>query len=174
MRVPDRGVSSPPPMPMRIVPFLSLIALAVGCAQPGPAMDESAHPLVGTWRLVEWTARDSSGVWQEEFGSDPRGVFIYGPTGSLSIHLMHEDGANVSDCGPGPDQEEEFLVSPPCYVGYFGTYRIEDDSTVVHQPSGGTMLSYIGTEQPRRFEVRGDSLWIERSESVHHLLLRVQ
>ena len=70
--------------------------------------------------------------------------------------------------------EEQFLVAPPCYVGYFGSYRIENDSTVVHLPSGGTILTYIDTERPRRFEVRGDSLWIERSESVHRLLLRVR
>ena len=159
---------------MRILSFLLLIILAVACGQPGPATDGSAHPLVGTWRLVEWRAQDSSGVWREEFGANPQGIFIYGPTGSLSIHLMHEDGANVTDCGPGSDQQDEFLVSPPCYVGYFGSYRIETDSTVVHLPSGGTILSYIGTEQPRRFEVRGDSLWIERSESVERLLLRVQ
>jgi len=66
-----------------------------------------------------------------------------------------------------------FLVAPECYVGYFGSYRIVNDSTVMHLPEGGTILSYIDTEQPRRFEVRGDSLWIERSDSVYRLLLRV-
>lgn len=71
-------------------------------------------------------------------------------------------------------ETEEFLVAPRCYVGYFGTYRIENDSTVVHLPEGGTVPSHIDTERPRRFEVRGDSLWIERSDSVYRLLLGVR
>ncbi len=120
---------------------------------------------------------DSLGVWQEEFGSEPRGYFVYGSSGFLSIHLMHEDGAEVDGCTEdslGVVEDEEYLVIPRCYVVYFGSYRMEDDSTVVHLPDGGTILSYIGTEQPRRFEVAGDSLWIHKSESVHRLLLRVR
>lgn len=65
-------------------------------------------------------------------------------------------------------------MAPRCYVGYFDTYRIENDSTVVHLPEGGTILSYIDTEQPRRFEILGYSLWIERSDSVYRRLLRVR
>jgi len=119
-------------------------------------------------------------VWQEDFGSDPSGIFVYGEGGHLSIQLMHEDGAGVEDCEPSSQEldaglaAEGFLVLPWCYVGYFGSYRIEPgDSVVVHLPSGGTIRSYIGTEQPRGFEVRGDSLWIETSATVSHLLLRV-
>jgi len=102
---------------------------------------------------------------------------VYGSSGFLSIHLMHEDGAKVTGCTDdafGVVEGEEYLVTPRCYAGYFGSYRIENDSTVVHRPEGGTILSYIDTEQPRRFEVRGDSLWIERSESVYRLLLRIR
>jgi len=147
-----------------------LLLVAVACARE-ESDSAPPHPLVGTWRLQEWRAQDSLGVWREEFGSAPKGYFVYGPTGFLSIHLMHEDGAAVTDCTEDP---ESLLVAPRCYVGYFGTYRIEDDSTVVHLPEGGTILSYIGTEQPRRFEVHGDSLWIERSATVYRLLLRVR
>ncbi len=101
---------------------------------------------------------------------------MYGRSGFLSIQLMQEDGAGVEECAPAPAEATGgvvFLVAPECYVGYFGSYRIVNDSTVMHLPEGGTILSYIDTEQPRRFEVRGDSLWIERSDSVYRLLLRV-
>ena len=135
---------------------------------------------MGTWKLEEWRARDSLGVWHRELGDAPRGYFVYGANGVRSIHLMHEDGAGVTGCGQDAVfgvqrvENEEFLVAPRCYAGYFGTYRIENDPTVVHLPEGGTVLRYIDTEQPRRFEIRGDSLWIERSDSVCRLLLRVR
>ena len=147
-----------------------IVCVLSACNVPETPPDAD-HPLVGTWQLVEWRAQDSLGVWQEDFGTRPLGYFVYGASGHLSIHLMHEAGGAVSDCAP---PSENNLVLPACYVGYFGTYRIEPgDSVVIHQPVGGTILSYIGTNQPRRFEVRGDSLWIQRSESVYRLLLRV-
>jgi hypothetical protein len=159
--------------------MLITVVVVTACSEPA-SQEQEEHPLVGTWQLVEWREQDSLGVWQEEFGSAPRGLFVYGESGYLSIQLMHEDGAGVEGCEPGPEELDAdltalgFLVLPRCYVGYFGTYRIEPgDSVVVHLPEGGTIRSYIGTEQPRGFEVRGDSLWIETSETVNHLLLRV-
>lgn len=161
---------------MRPALRLTLAAFAIGCAEPAPPV-AAPSPLVGTWKLVEWRAMDSTGTWQYEFGAHPRGYFVYGPTGFLSIHLMHEDGPAVTNCGgdvPEYRGQGDFLVAPRCYVGYFGSYRVENDSTVVHLPLGGTILDIIGTEQPRRYEVHGDSLWIERSDSVYRLLLRVK
>ena len=129
-----------------------IVCVLSGCNVPETPPDAD-HPLVGTWQLVEWRAQDGLGVWQEVFGTQPLGYFVYGASGHLSIHLMHEAGGAVSDCAP---PSENNLVLPACYVGYFGTYRIEPgDSVVIHQPVGGTILSYIGTNQPRRFEVRG-------------------
>lgn len=161
---------------MRTSLFVAVSILVSGCSAPDP-VEAPPHPLVGTWKLVEWREKDSLGVWQEEFGAEPRGYFVYGPSGFLSIQIMHEDGAEVTGCDADDLPEdlagEGFLVAPRCYVGYFGSYRIENDSTVVHLPTGGTILGYIGSEQPRRFDVRGDSLWIQRSDSVYRLLLRV-
>lgn len=132
-----------------------------------------SHPLIGTWELEEWRSQDSLGNWQEPFGSDPRGYFVYGPNGHLSIQIMHTDGGEVSDCEPKTEAADYVLTSPYCYTGYFGTYQIRpEDSVVVHKPEGGTLLPYIGTDQPRNFEISGDSLWIERSKRRYRLLLR--
>lgn len=136
---------------------------------------DRSHPLVGTWQLEEWRAQDSLGNWQEPFGSEPRGYFVYGSNGHLSIQIMHADGGEVSDCEPPTEAADKLLTSPYCYVGYFGTYQIRpEDSVVVHKPKGGTLLDYIDTDQPRDFEISGDSLWIERSQKRYTLLLRVE
>jgi hypothetical protein len=50
------------------------------------------------------------------------------------------------------------------YFGYFGTYTITSDSTVVHRVMGGTIPSYIGTDQPRNYRIRGDTLSIGGDE----------
>ena len=86
--------------------MLTAVVVVTACSAPA---SQEQHPLVGTWKLVEWREQDSLGVWQEEFGSAPRGLFVYGESGHLSIQLMHEDGAGVEGCEPGP--EEGGLVS---------------------------------------------------------------
>lgn len=146
------------------------LTMFAACSTPEP-MSEARHRLVGTWKLVEWRNQDSLGVSHERFGSEPRGLIVYTASGHLSIHLMHEDGKDVSNCEPLTDA---LLVNSACYGGYFGTYRIEQgDSVVVHEPIGGTYLSYIETDQRRKFEVVGDSLWLGWSDTIHRLFLRV-
>jgi hypothetical protein len=40
------------------------------------------------------------------------------------------------------------------YFGYFGSFTITSDSTVIHHVLGGTILSYIGNEQYRHYRIR--------------------
>lgn len=50
------------------------------------------------------------------------------------------------------------------YFGYFGTCSITSDSTVVHRMTGGTIPSYIGTDQRRNYQIRDDTLSIGDGE----------
>ena len=159
---------------------LTLFTLAIfvaGCTSPDSS-DSPSPSIAGIWKLDSWRTLEDSGVWTEEFGSDPKGYFVYSENGFLSIHLMHESGAAVQNCKPedfaGEAPENTFLVNPSCYVGYFGKYRLESDTTVVHLPEGGTILSYIETDQPRAYRLKGDSLWIEWSPETERLLLRME
>ena len=47
------------------------------------------------------------------------------------------------------------------YVGYFGTYTVlESEGVVVHHVTGGSLPSYINTDQRRPFQLKGDTLTI--------------
>jgi hypothetical protein len=48
----------------------------------------------------------------------------------------------------------------PFYFGYFGTYSILSDTTVIHHVQGGTFTDYIDTDQPRKASIRGETLSI--------------
>jgi len=62
------------------------------------------------------------------------------------------------------------------YLGYYGTYTITSDSTVVHDVVGGTIPSYTGTDQARVYRIRGDTLTIggNRVTWPCRVLLRVR
>ena len=119
---------------------------------------DHAPGLVGTWRVVEFCGRDSTGRLIETLGPAPVGYFIYDPTGHLSIQVMRApmSGPLSRDSLPRADlrQLRQF------YFGYFGTYTVLSESTVVHHVHGGTIPEYTGTDQFRRYRIRGDTLSI--------------
>ena len=114
--------------------------------------------LVGTWRVVNFCNVDTPGDTTYTLGRQPIGYFIYDPNGNLSIQAMRTpiSGAFAKDSVPFSGMAE----LRNSYFGYFGTYTITSDSTVVHHVTGGTIPSYIGTDQLRDYRIRGDTLSI--------------
>lgn len=135
----------------------------------------SAQPprdLVGMWRVVRFCDRDSTGAMVEPLGPNPIGYFVYAPTGELSIQVMRTPPA-----GPlagEPVQLPTLGALRPYYFGYFGTYTILSDTTVIHHVQGGTFPEYIGTDQRRTYHIRGDTLSIGAPALPCRILIRVR
>ena len=152
------------------------VALAAALALLGLAPAVSAQTqdglLVGTWRVVRFCDHDSSGATVEPLGPSPAGYFVYTPTGQLSIQVMRTPPA-----GPlagEPVHLDSLSELRPYYFGYFGTYTILSDTTVVHHVEGGTLPEYIGTDQPRTYHIRGDTLSIGAPPYPCRVLIRVR
>ena len=131
-----------------------------------------AGSLVGTWRVVRFCDRDSTGAMVDPLGLNPVGVFVYTPTGELSIQVMRTPPSGPLAVAPlvvGAVRELR-----PFYFGYFGTYSIVSDSTVVHHVLGGTIPDYIGTDQPRQYRIRGDTLSIGAPMFLCRVLIRAK
>lgn len=59
-------------------------------------------------------------------------------------------------------------------VGYFGEYEISyDESVVTHKVKGGSIPFYIGTNQPRPFILKNDTLIIGDNKTWRRVLVRV-
>ena len=128
--------------------------------------------LVGTWRVVKYCDRDSTGTMVDPLGPNPTGLFVYTATGQLSIQAMRTPPS-------GPLAGEPVRLGSlgelrPFYFGYFGTYSILSDSTVVHHVLGGTFPDYIGTDQPRQYNIRGDTLSIGAPLFLCRVLIRAK
>ena len=150
-----------------IVAGLTLLALA-----PTLSAQRQSGPLVGTWRVVRFCDQDSTGATPSRWAPAPVGYFVYAPTGQLSIQVMRTPPA-----GPlagGPVRLDSLNDLRPYYFGYFGTYTILSDSTVVHHVEGGTLPNYIGTDQRRGYRIRGDTLSIGDPPYPCRVLIRVK
>jgi len=145
---------------MRSLPMLVLLAL---CSTPLDMSAQRPIPrLVGTWRLVEFCNVDRPGDTTYTLGRGPLGFFIYDAAGNLSIQAMRAapPRAFMGDSVPLSGMAE----LRTSYFGYFGSYTVTSDSTVIHHVTGGTIPSYIGTDQRRNYRLRGDTLSIGGGE----------
>ena len=174
-------------MPRQLKPTLLSLVACVACASPpsprgaaAPATPPPASrppaPLVGVWRVVRFCDDDdSTGLLSDPWGPAPIGYFVYAAKGTLSIQVMRAPSVAPfarGDAHPSSSEREQLFQS---YFGYFVTYTITSDSTVVHHVSGGTAPSFVGTDQLRLYQVRGDTLTIGGSRRTWpcRLLLRV-
>lgn len=127
---------------------------------------------MGTWRVVKFCDRDSSGAMVEPPGPSPTGLFVYTPSGQLSIQVMR-----TPPTGPLAGEAVQLRTLSalrPFYFGYFGTYTILTDSTVVHHVQGGTFPEYTATDQVRSYSIRGDTLSIGAPNFPCRVLLRAR
>lgn len=145
-----------------VLDLLKLSVLAACLSGDTLAAQRPVSRLVGTWRLVEFCTVDRPGDTTYSLGRRPIGFFIYDPAGNLSIQAMRAapSGAFLQDSTALAGMAE----LRTSYFGYFGSYTITSDSTVVHHVRGGTIPAYIGTDQRRNFRFRGDTLSISADE----------
>ena len=94
----------------------------------------SAGSLVGTWRLVEWTAGDS-----HPLGADAVGRLIYSGDGFMAAFLARSDG--YSDA-----------------LAYSGAWELRGAEEVVHQVSISTRDSFVGKDLVRAVSWDGGDL----------------
>ena len=118
------------------------------------APSSTKQSLIGAWRVLQFCNVDSAGVETYTLGQSPVGIFVYTPSGQLSLHAMRTPAAPPFAKGDDNPTDAERRVLLDGYFGYFGTYTITSDSTVIHHVLGGTIPSYIGTEQYRHYRIR--------------------
>ncbi|MFB6439891.1 lipocalin-like domain-containing protein [Streptomyces sp. NPDC056411] len=118
--------------------------------------------VVGTWRLVSFHETDETGTARHEgpLGPDPTGQLMYLPDGQVSVHMMR-----APDAPPGT----------PSYMGYSGTWRLVDGTTLVHRIAITPRRDWVGTEQARDVVREEDRLTLyahTRIQGVpHHRVL---
>jgi len=143
--------------------ILLIVAIIAFSCRPGNTEKNviKTNRLAGTWRLIEYSDFDkTTGKWIRPYGDEPRGYFTYTNNGIVNLNISAEHPLSISE-----DSAYKLPLTIGALLdnaaGYFGTYTIDyKNSTVTHHPKGGSIPWYIGTDQPRQFILRGDTLLI--------------
>lgn len=123
--------------------------------------EKPKNKIVGTWKLIQYSDFDTvTKKWTQPYGDHPKGYFTYTSSGIVNLNgsaenpmIIPSDSINLKPLTLGKLLDNAF--------GYFGTYTIDSaHSTIIHHVEGGSVLSIIGTDQPRQFIIKGDTLLI--------------
>jgi hypothetical protein len=140
---------------------------------------EAASPLVGTWQIVEDQSVDAQGTVTAR-DRDVVGLLVYTPEGRMAVQLMYRNGRpvvsaddDVASDGVGLGHigwsGADAKAAIDTYDAYFGTYTVDAARrTVVHHVHGELRPYGVGTRYERRYELRGDELWLMPADPDLH------
>ena len=118
--------------------------------------------LAGTWKLISFHSKDSSGQTTYPFGKDAQGRLIYEPDGRLAVQLMNPNRPRFASDDPLVTSEAEVRAAFDGYTAYYGTYSVNpDEQTIVHHIEVALLPNWVGTDQLRHFEFDGKYLTLK-------------
>jgi hypothetical protein len=115
------------------------------------------NSFVGTWRLVSMESSGSGGEVSYPMGRDAIGYICYGEDGYMTVTITAADRAEFSTPDLWGGTAAEKLAAFDTYLSYCGTYEVRERS-VIHRIETSLFPNWVGTQQERFFEFRGDRL----------------
>ena len=118
----------------------------------------TSNPLIGTWKLISWENRSVvDGKVSYPFGKDAVGYIMYTQDGYMSVAMMRPNRLKFAAGDLLSSSPEEKAHAAETYMTYCGQYEFHGD-TVIHHVDLSLFPNWVGVEQERLVEVRGDRL----------------
>ena len=115
--------------------------------------------LSGTWELVSFELRFSSGEIIYPFGKKVKGLLIYTKGGYMSGKLMPSERTHFASPNPLGGTPTEAKAAFDGFIGYYGKYEIDTEKNIVnHYVEGSLFPNWEGQIQERFFELNDNLL----------------
>jgi Lipocalin-like domain len=128
--------------------------------------------IVGTWRLVSYTAQDDrGGPVRYPLGPDAVGLIMYTHDGYMSAQLMRRDRPDYDL--PGTPTTEQAATAAAGYLAYGGPYQVDESTGVVHHEVAVSLLpNWLNTAQLRDGALAGDRLTLAADLPADEVTIR--
>jgi len=118
----------------------------------------TTNPLIGTWRLISWETRSVDGQKiSYPLGKDAVGYIMYNEDGYMFVAIMRPNRVRFAAGDLLGGSAEEKAQAANTYVSYCGRYEFHGD-TVTHHVELSLFPNWVGVEQERLVELRGNRL----------------
>jgi Lipocalin-like domain len=118
-----------------------------------------SNPLIGSWKLLSWENRsvEEDGRISNPLGEDATGYIMYNQDGYMFVAIMspHRLKFAGEDLLSGTPEEE--TQAEETFLSYCGRYELREDR-VIHQIELSSFPNWVGVEQERLMELRGNRL----------------
>ncbi len=118
-----------------------------------------SQSVVGTWHLQRWETHHPDGRITWPLGPDAVGYLFYTPDGYMSVAMMQANRPAFAEGDLLGGTPEEKAAAASSYVTYCGRYEV-GDGTVIHHVDVSLFPNWVGVDQERFVEVKGDELTI--------------
>lgn len=128
---------------------------------------QSQNSLVGTWTLVSWESRSSTGEVSYPMGERPKGLLMYDSKGRVSAQLMQPGRPAFESRDRLRGTPEEVKAAFEGFVAYFGRYTLDEKQrTVIHHVEASSFPNDVGTDLRRSFTVAERRLTLRTPQRI--------
>jgi hypothetical protein len=157
MRAPRRFANSPKEHTMNQRATLAMTSTALLCLAVGLSASDSLaqqkslkEQLVGTWTLVSSDQVRSDGSKLKQFGTNPKGINVFGANGRFFLMVASADNSRIAARDPNETNQEDVGGLIAESIAYYGTYTVNEEVNVISlHLDASTFPNQIGTDQKR-------------------------
>ena len=123
--------------------------------------------IIGTWEFVSMVVRTESGKTVYPYGEKLYGILIYTPSGHMSALLMNPTRKRFASDDLKAGTIEEIKQAYDNFDAYCGTYTLDENRGIVtHHVEGAKFPNWVGTDQVRYLELKGNRLKIKATIKI--------
>jgi hypothetical protein len=119
------------------------------------------NEVAGIWKFLSLEYLDDDGAAIYPFGRDVDGLLMVDTRGYFSVHIMDMKRPPFKVSDPRGGKYEEIKTAFEGYIGYFGTFDIDETKgLIVFHVKGAWLPNWIGGEQLRYYQINGNRMTI--------------
>jgi Lipocalin-like domain len=128
----------------------------------------ASNPLIGTWRLISWENKSvEDGQISYPLGKDATGYIMYNEDGYMFVAIMSPYRLKFAGGDLLSGTKEEEAQAEETFLSYCGRYELREEA-VIHQIELSSFPNWVGVDQERLLELRGNRLTL----STHPILMQ--
>jgi hypothetical protein len=120
---------------------------------PGSAVSQQKSlkdQLIGSWSVTSWEQTYKDGRKDQAFGSNPKGVNTFDPSGRFTLIFMRPDLPKVASNDRVTPTADEAMAIAKGVIAYYGTYTVDDaDKSITLNLEATSYSNQIGLPQKR-------------------------